>query len=601
MEGKLDEFTVTLVSNANGDIFNNTSSSFVNVLSKELHFPRSENWRVCLSSILFSNSIENYEKEELYRYMKDEEKRIKNVLKIIEKKRHLPLTQKKADIRKVELGLEDIYGRKSNNFYKSNPLFVQCDQIKPKFGDSKILSSFFIPPYDFDYGSNQVILHEPNSEEYFDLASSQVKQIGIKIINPYNEVRSYVSASHTTIVVLKFKKMTQESLYTINLTNNENDDPTDFIVNFPESLVKDGTQNPWEIAVSRISFIPLFMTIPDNDYIIGFSRRGGSLRNPLTKENWDEFFEKYENNYVRALVHFSKWETYESFLAKISDRFNILFTQLNYEGKFTFENKKAKLTLEQLTRRGKKKPNYVDPNSSGNYDTSSESEITDNSILNTTSNSSDAELTNNSISGMSEGMSDADEEDEGEITDNSLNKRRKKRAANYAKRQVMYITMNLELFYVLGFDGEGAVIHNGYAAIPIPVRRLKRSVVRAKRNIDLNFLQPKSLLLYTNCVLPSLVGAAYGNYLTHVPLPQSVDISRMDIPYTVYEPKNLDFHPLKTGSVKNIQMKLLQTDGRKPKFAIDDIKIFVTLVLRLRPLKQLLPSKQVSKKIFNTK
>ncbi|MEO1764801.1 MAG: hypothetical protein AAFR83_23250, partial [Cyanobacteria bacterium J06629_18] len=122
--------------------------------------------------------------------------------------------------------------------------------------------------------------------------------------------------------------------------------------------------------------------------------------------------------------------------------------------------------------------------------------------------------------------------------------------------------------------------------------------VKAKRKLDLHFLKPQSLLLYTNCVLPSLVGGSYGNFLTHIPIPKNDDADSMNIPFTVHEPKNLEFHPIKTGSVKNIQMKLLKTDGTKPAFAVDDIRIFVTLVLRLRPLTRAIPNKQTTNRFF---
>ena len=142
---------------------------------------------------------------------------------------------------------------------------------------------------------------------------------------------------------------------------------------------------------------------------------------------------------------------------------------------------------------------------------------------------------------------------------------------------------------------------DGIAAIPIPWHTENIITKRAKRAIDLDFLKPKTLLLYTNCVMPSLVGSTYNSFLTQIPVQQEKDIDKMDIPFLVYEPKNLQYHPLKMGDLKDIQMKLLVSDGTKPVFAVDDIKIFITLLLRLRPFKNVLPSKQTAKKYFNFK
>ena len=42
--------------------------------------------------------------------------------------------------------------------------------------------------------------------------------------------------------------------HTIHISN-EMQNPANFLVNFPDSLVPDGVQNPWEIAVSRVMLV----------------------------------------------------------------------------------------------------------------------------------------------------------------------------------------------------------------------------------------------------------------------------------------------------------------------------------------------------------
>ena len=54
-----------------------------------------------------------------------------------------------------------------------------------------------------------------------------------------------------------------------------------------------------------------------------------------------------------------------------------------------------------------------------------------------------------------------------------------------------------ELLFVLGFDGPGIVVYQGFAAVP--------TKIQAKQALDLHFLKPQTLLLCTNCVVLSLV------------------------------------------------------------------------------------------------
>ena len=54
----------------------------------------------------------------------------------------------------------------------------------------------------------------------------------------------------------------------------------------------------------------------------------------------------------------------------------------------------------------------------------------------------------------------------------------------------------------------------------------------------------------------------------------------LEIPYVTYEPKNLEFHPIIQTDVSHVKPQLLKTDGNAPEFLLNNIKMFVTFILR---------------------
>ena len=101
----------------------------------------------------------------------------------------------------------------------------------------------------------------------------------------------YDSVAQPTIVVLKFQIVSSnnQTVYTVNITNEKGQDPTNFLVNFPSALVKDGAQIPWKIAVSRVSLNPLFKTFSEGDFSLGLIHNVDH-EEILTPDSWEEFF-----------------------------------------------------------------------------------------------------------------------------------------------------------------------------------------------------------------------------------------------------------------------------------------------------------------------
>ena len=62
--------------------------------------------------------------------------------------------------------------------------------------------------------------------------------------------------------------------------------------------------------------------------------------------------------------------------------------------------------------------------------------------------------------------------------------------------------------------------------------------------------------------------------------------SIFDLLYVIYEPKNLEFHPLHQSDVNHVLIQLLRTGGNPSEFMSNQVKIFISFLLRkIRPNK----------------
>lgn len=494
MNERSEEFTITLLSNASQDVCpNNTVYKFTNILAKELYFPKHEKWRVCLTSISMSNAS-NHVNEETRTRKKQYLKELKLLNeKLLFQPDFLPKFAKEAAKENyIKLG-KNVMKREIESLYKSNPIFVECEEIKPRFNGRKVLSTFFVKQY--KKGISDFITYEPVTEEYVNLTSSILKALNISIKTLSGEVLEQ-SVAQPSIVVLKFKKMVDaRNLYTINITNDNQTDPADFTVNFPETLVKDGQQNPWEVAVSRISFSPLFKAFPEGNFRIGIYCDTDDYVTKFNVNTWDSYLKSKPN----GIINFKYDDIYyeETFISEINSHIQKAADKINLKGAVTLDKDSRKVSTQI---KSVKEETY----------------------------------------------------------------------------KTCLILLPEELLYVLGYDGGGVFYKNGYAIVPTKIGKR----LTGKREWNVDFLLPQNLLLYSDVVKPSLLGNVFGQYLTHIPI--VYDNDKIDVPYLVHEPKNLNFHHLQTGDLNNIKFQLLQVDGKKPRFLVNDIKIFITILLRKR-------------------
>lgn len=494
-----NEFTATLVSNASLDIYpNNHVFNFTNILAETLTLSRHEQWRVCLQSISLTNINDEPELQNSQNLVEKQEKLF---LKSLEKIENLSRVNRKEYFKAVNLlygQAKGIIDKKLEIFHKTNTLFIECDQIIPKYGTQPILSSFIIPP---THPEAEFYHYEPATEEYFDLVSPEIAQFSFRILNATKEKISR-TASQATIIVLKFKKManTRHS-YAVTI-DNDNQPPEKFYAKFPVLESLDPTIN-WEMAVTRVSFVPHFRKIPSGGYTIRLITDVDDFLTQLTSHTWNEYLDSKPQESIN--LEYSEHYAPSTLLAPLAEAFKAICKKKNLNGVL---------------------------------------DIVQNTHLTIT------------------------------VTPNETTEENKKKPC--------LIILPEKLIYVLGFDSPGIVFHDGYGALPSTYGK----TLKAKRKVNLNFLVPQNLLLYADCVQPSVIGNAYGKYLTNIPIPMQDSKSVFDLSYVVYEPKNLEFHPLHQSDINHVLIQLLRTDGNPPEFMTNQVKLFISFLIRkIRPSK----------------
>ena len=257
MEKERDSFFVTVLSNASQEIYsNNTTTQFSNILAEPINLPPNQNWKVCLHSITITNAS-NMNPENLTR-MREVRAKLDKYIGIVGYHDHAP--------RSVIKLCNSYYNTlRVDTSFTNHVLFVECDQISTEFenkGKTMRVLSTQMPSPDKPYTT-----FEPVFAEYFGLSSHYIPKISINIRNIEGHNLKTLT-SQSTIVVLKFKKMSRDEMdYRVVLVENPDGSiASDFRVSLPDNLMKDGTQNPWEVALTKMTYMPEFEQFEDKLY-----------------------------------------------------------------------------------------------------------------------------------------------------------------------------------------------------------------------------------------------------------------------------------------------------------------------------------------------
>lgn len=501
----VDSFTVTLLSNSShAEYPDNKIFSFTNILGQELILPIQEKWRVCIQSITLGTDFikADYEAQRVKarQHRAELRLRLKNLLSLTTSSIDPDQIVNKGEVSRglllhlnqlLEAAAKKLKDAKLAKKIKANFVQVRSDIIAPKYEDDNVLTQFSVKS--FDPSLSPAATYQPITNEYFDLTSNTINRIGIRL-TAYDNTDHTTELAQPTVVVLKFKKMIHEDIEYFTLRAENEGKLNNFLVSFPDTLTKDGTLNPWEMALSKITFPPHFHKFP--------SKIGNAWLYPLKKA-------------------FKEWHT-----------------------------KRSDLDMKQLFLEGNKARKPISHPQG--------SDFTEENVL-------------QSFTELLESL--ATENDWNKFTISYENKRLKIETTGE-----VVLVMPLKFTQCLGISEAAYILAGDVTIIPI----YPNKPIRGAKAIDVNFLIPRNLLLYSDCVKPSLIGNVYGQFLTNIPIP----IASIEEPLVTYEPVNLEFHPLQSNDLSNVRFKLLNTDGTEPHFENYNSKIFLTLLVRRKKYKQ---------------
>jgi len=143
----------------------------------------------------------------------------------------------------------------------------------------------------------------------------------------------------------------------------------------------------------------------------------------------------------------------------------------------------------------------------------------------------------------------------------------------------LIILLPVDLASGLGFMEHARYLSHEYVYVELTeIHDVKgKFKIESAFRVNLKIGIPQTLLVYTSCVEPSIVGNALGQYLTHVPFNSEDGKSAEE-----FVSINPEYHKLNTTSMERINFKILRTDGRKLQFATQGYghQIFFTLIFR---------------------
>jgi len=388
---------------------------------------------------------------------------------------------------------QDLIKAKIFDFNKRCSLVIECDAIQNESQRIPIISTLIIPSY--HARGSPFTNYEPETETFFDVNTSFLQQISLKITSQ-NGTAVTGGIAQPTIVVLKFKKM-QKTAQSHNIfVSSTGSDAADFKVQLPEHVLQ-APNTQWEIALTRISFLPMFDSFPkDNQYLsihtgktfLDFLAQKGVDSNKATQKDYEDYrFTTHRRN--KSFYYKEEWSTAQ-LCDFIGSTLNVMSIDLESPLQFKYNDKEKGVTI-----------------------------------------------------------------------------RSQKALSIYAPAL---------LIHILGFEGQAIFLDNGYAILPTKANLLE---MKNDRPVDRNFMDPQSLLIYTDCVAPSIVGNVYGQYLTHVPILKKTS-EKTEIEYFSHEPKNLEFHALQQKDLNNVHFKFLQVDGKKPNFSSTSITSHMSILFR---------------------
>jgi hypothetical protein len=574
-----DEMHVTLISNAINSHPENTLYNFRNVLAVPMNLPINDTWLVGLLSIGISNKL-TYSEDKIRKNVKEvfddktkqkmenepneflehsfSEERLELIKhfvtssKALTNKRRKELGEIREKIKKLRNQPSTYYDEYSHpkineqmdqlliaqSEYKDalrgkqifkaiyvgfglkkinareSPVFIELEQVSDKQCGGKAIGFLTL--------KKNFVQHTPPVKTYFPLENNYLSCLELRVKDVDGNILAGIP-SHPTIANLSLKKKkrgkSSNNMYeyhTCCVYSTAEESPSDFHVSLPNFLSEMGINNEWEMALIKSSTPHRFVDVPPELYL--------------------EIVERHHSDLERTI--------YDMTVEEIQD----------------------------LTKKSKANENYL--------------QVTKKINMKHNLNKADwIELLIDLFGDM--------EEDQHALANNNLHHyyiSEKKGRIEITSAKQLIITMPNYLALALGLQEQVVLLDANFCCLELqdtkkgeemikpgkispsqqkdPAFKTKyenRFIFKGENDIDLNIIKPQTLLVYANCITPSLVGNSYGQYLTNIALDRSESF------YSEYSSIHPEYHKLNTNKVNRVRFKLYLIDGREPQYEHADL------------------------------
>lgn len=425
---------ITLVSNGTSLNSDNTCSLFTNTLANPIHVPRALGWRICLHSISCQNALQQNHK---VKYM-----------------------------------------------------VVLCDQIKPCFANTQILSLHARSEY--NVSKERVHYYESDSYVFHELNTDEVQNITIRLADNLGNLIVFATGQ-PTIVTLVLRKMSKLTEFVGHISCQPTDLYPDntadaFTVDFTDTNYtgeEDEFRCDWEVALGSITYQPTFSRVQT----------------------------KQTKRYMRLTLTSAPGHAYAR---PISGQVPV------------FSNVTDSLSTAEA---------YID-------------------------------FLTLCISKM---IQDDDRMPKKIFDFRFINGTTKIVVKNYLTKWTVSMTMPYNFAYTLG---DRSLVPDVYGNVTFTLD--PQQLARMDKGIDLNALNPDSMMLYTSFTKPTYVANVIAPVIRIIP----VVVNDGSTAYLTFNPKHLLFHHVNVSSLKAVKFELRQTDGKKVCFKDKNQRLNMTLIFR---------------------
>ena len=433
------------------------------------------------------------------------------------------------------------------NSHLYSPIFVELEQLLPSNACvEKRIGSFFL---NHDLGSTH---YQPLHHNFFPIQNQYLNKLNIKIKNHKNRILEGLP-SNPTIVELILKPEDMDDLYdhrTCYITNENNQNAFNFTVELPAEFTDFTNNNKWEMAMVRCCVPNNIFTLPEGLYIEIIERFRSEERVGIPVGQADTLNQRSVEEVLQAL------EAARNDLAHYHVKYSL---DLDYNP-----------TTKELAKK-----------------------VTD--IV--------TEM--NGFQGQAEGEAEREVfNDHRDLAHNyHIEANFNENIFNFTSNRRLVFVMPYTVAVILGFERQVRMLGPDSCYVEFDDSRppnspqlrdydlnsgqvtekglhaeKKRYSLTSDEMLEIDQYKPQNLLVECDCLAPTIVGNAYGQYLSYLPL------NEVSNAFTEFSPLHPEYHEINTNVLNRVNFKFSQIDGQIPRLLYPDAynNAYLTLSFRRR-------------------